>query len=1312
LEIDVARYPVDIKVEDVSDQLRKLTSAGNPSTPYPVNMHTQNQGPLGFGAPAENPRPVVCVIDSGYLMGHEDLPDSSRVTADPNPDPNNSDVFVDGCGHGTHVAGTIGAISSNDFGVNSIAGGGEIKMHIIKVFRNDCQWTYASDLIGAVDRCMDAGAKVISMSLGGGAPSSSEEQAFNEARDAGVINIAAAGNSGSSGYSYPASYDSIVSVAAIDSNKNKASFSTFNDKVEIAAGGVNVLSTYNNAGTNGYASLSGTSMATPNVASCAAALFLYFPDATGEEVRTAMTSTAEDLGSPGRDDETGFGSLDCVAAMGYLEDCNRATPTAAFNVPQLSSCDAGIPIDFSMTNNDEGCSSPRQASFKLSNFVSDSDSVEYAFQSGSTSSSGSASFEVSVLTDNYPGETSWQMTNAAGEILFQGGGLANRRTPYEFSYDDVPVSVGDNVNTFTVFDSYGDGVCCSFGEGFVELKRVLPDGSRSVLFTANSFGSQVSESIAITGAASGATSEKFNVNAGATVSNTLDVTFPNGGPSGDVTFDLAVLSGDDTLLTESIVMSCSGPATPPDAPTGVTVSSVTASGFVVSWTDVSNEDEYNLFVCPFTAGSDCTEQNSKTAKVPANGESYTFTGLVPNTEYKVQVEAENTAGKSARTSATLTTLEECVEAAPSVATLSGSSLEVDCANGGEYDVTLRVSNNNLGPCDAESLSTAAIISSTSASRISGSLAGGDTFGSPSSVEVTVSILTDNYPRETTAYLWVAGDESSRVDLGPFNERQFLYEQSVSLDSSRQWELKVLDSWGDGICCSYGRGEITMTSSAFAVDPVVVDASFGQESVTQLELTPGTGETGAYSPARGLSSAEFFDIVYSITVSAGDSASGPFDVSLGVYEGSFSVGATAAGSSSLSLVCGEVEPPQPPAAPVLLSVSTGATDPRTTADVAWSAVEGVTAYRVVAVQGSITVMEDMSGTSGTLVGLQPGTTYTVSVKAVSSDGLESSASNAIDVTTNPAIPSSLDSLDAAYDSSSDTVTLSWVYPVDGATVDRYEVERATSTGWESVADVASSAVSFVDDGQSFAPETTYSYRVRAVNFVSPGPAQPGSWTTAEVTTPAVCVFANPIVSVAASNPSSDIPCGKQRVYDVTVQVESKHHPVCGTVEHVVSAADLPGEYGFCDEFTLSVVSDDWPSEFHWRAADSDTDAQLYVGAGSGTHTMTLCPSSGVVKFEFFDAGGDGLLGEGGFTITRGGTTEVDTLGGGFSSGYESHSVSIPSPFGSVSLEGSSSVTLAPVSIGTSGSDAATVAVDVTSSGSTSTTSSVALDAACA
>ncbi|NKI34567.1 S8 family serine peptidase, partial [Wenzhouxiangella sp. XN79A] len=206
-----------------------------------------------------------CIIDTGFHGPHDDFVGTS-ITGFSQISGEN--WFEDGNGHGTHVAGTANAVMNNIGVVGAMPGGAAL--HIVKVFDNSGSWvTGQSNLGAAIQECADRDANVISMSLGGGGASATEEALFQSLYDTGVpgddgiiaplLSVAAAGNSGNATASFPASYDSVISVAAIDEAEVVASFSQYPataydpnnppanvewDVVELSGGGVNVLSTY------------------------------------------------------------------------------------------------------------------------------------------------------------------------------------------------------------------------------------------------------------------------------------------------------------------------------------------------------------------------------------------------------------------------------------------------------------------------------------------------------------------------------------------------------------------------------------------------------------------------------------------------------------------------------------------------------------------------------------------------------------------------------------------------------------------------------------------------------------------------------------------------------------------------------------------------------------------------------------------------------------------------------------------------------------------------------------------------------------
>ncbi|MTW14397.1 S8 family serine peptidase [Pseudoduganella eburnea] len=227
--------------EDVKRTALSLTTPST-GTPYQLGQSV----PWGIKAvqadqlsDANTSNRKVCIIDSGYDNSHEDL-FGNNVTGE--YDSGTGWWYTDENHHGSHVAGTIAAINNSGVGVVGVNPNKNLKLHIVKVF-GASGWAYSSTLTTAVNKCVTAGANVISMSLGGGASSKTEQRAFDSAQTKGILSIAAAGNDGNTVISYPAGYSSVMMVAAVDENKAWASFSQYNTKVEISGPGVGVLST-------------------------------------------------------------------------------------------------------------------------------------------------------------------------------------------------------------------------------------------------------------------------------------------------------------------------------------------------------------------------------------------------------------------------------------------------------------------------------------------------------------------------------------------------------------------------------------------------------------------------------------------------------------------------------------------------------------------------------------------------------------------------------------------------------------------------------------------------------------------------------------------------------------------------------------------------------------------------------------------------------------------------------------------------------------------------------------------------------------
>ncbi len=259
---------------------------------------------------------VIAIVDSGIDLNHPDL--AGKILPGYNT-VNNTTLTQDDFGHGTHVAGIAAAIANNGIGVAGVSWGARLLP--VKVLDQ----TGGGDLQTVYDGIMwaaDHGANVINMSFGGVMTSfpQSLQDAVNYAYNKGVVVVAAAGNDGLNENVYPANLSNVVTVAATDQTNTRASFSNFGPSVDLSAPGVSIYSTYFSTTTNSstYATLSGTSMATPFVSGLAALLWSMPGYTTPDQVIHQMESTALDLGAAGRDDYYGYGLIQVDAALGNM----------------------------------------------------------------------------------------------------------------------------------------------------------------------------------------------------------------------------------------------------------------------------------------------------------------------------------------------------------------------------------------------------------------------------------------------------------------------------------------------------------------------------------------------------------------------------------------------------------------------------------------------------------------------------------------------------------------------------------------------------------------------------------------------------------------------------------------------------------------------------------------------------------------------------------------------------------------------------------------------------------------------------------
>jgi serine protease len=285
---------------------------------------------------------VVAVVDSG--IAYEDFgpyrkaPDWGNTAFVPGFDYVNNDAHAnDDEGHGTHVASTIAEGTDNGLGVAGLAFG--CTLMPVKVLDNEGFGSFF-DVAEGIDFATNFSdgtrrVKVINLSLGGPSASETARRAIQRALAAGIVVVAASGNDGTAGVNFPAAFPDVIGVGATDFRKQRAVYSNYGPELSVVAPGGDVDRDDNNDGDPdgilqqtlvvesvaagrfddfAYYYFDGTSSATPHV-SAMAALLVSQGITDPKAVRKAIESTAEDLGSAGKDDEHGYGLIRPAEAL-------------------------------------------------------------------------------------------------------------------------------------------------------------------------------------------------------------------------------------------------------------------------------------------------------------------------------------------------------------------------------------------------------------------------------------------------------------------------------------------------------------------------------------------------------------------------------------------------------------------------------------------------------------------------------------------------------------------------------------------------------------------------------------------------------------------------------------------------------------------------------------------------------------------------------------------------------------------------------------------------------------------------------------
>jgi len=448
----------------------------------------------------------------------------------------------------------------------------------------------------------------------------------------------------------------------------------------------------------------------------------------------------------------------CGPAAGYSEGCNASLPSNGGTIMSYCHLVSGVGINF---NNGFG----PQPGNRIRSRYNSASCLQQCDDGGGGGGSDCATDGATILTivlDNYPTETTW-IVASGGNTLYSGGSYSTPNTTVTKS-----MNLSDGDYTFTIYDSYGDGICCSYGNGSYTLS-----GGGTTLASGGSFNSSQSTNFCVEGGGdTQAPSAPLNLTASGTTQTTTNLSW-------SASTDNVGVTAYNVYYQGNVITSTSGTST------GISgMSPGNSYSFYVTALDAAGNESgaSNTVTVNTSGGGGDTQAPSRPLNLTASGTTETTTNLF----------------WSASTDNVGVTAYNLYYGGSPIGSVTGTSANITGMSPGNsysfYVTALDAAGNESGASNTVTVTTSG-----------GSNCAGGT--------MTLTLTLDNYPTETS---WTISSGGSIVDSGSgYSTVGATLTKNINLNTGN-YTFTIYDSYGDGICCGYGSGSYTLRSGGTVI----------------------------------------------------------------------------------------------------------------------------------------------------------------------------------------------------------------------------------------------------------------------------------------------------------------------------------------------------------------------------------------------------------------------------------------------------------------------------------------------------------------